>query len=113
MIKYLHTGNDTLLCGITIILFMITFAENRFPDIKHSHDIWHAAKNLGKKIVAAGQNKECRGLLEWSRDVINHFWYSCSCATDVDSFMVSYKHFFSFLSKGKPWQHTCTFFNST
>nr|XP_022301675.1 uncharacterized protein LOC111109742 [Crassostrea virginica] len=61
--------------------------KNRFPDIKHSHDIWHAAKNLGKKIVAAGQNKECRGLLEWSRDVINHFWYSCSCATDVDSFM--------------------------
>lgn len=63
--------------------------ENRFPEIKHSHDIWHAAKNLGKKIVAAGQNKECRELLEWSRDIVNHFWYSCSYATDVDSFMVS------------------------
>lgn len=63
--------------------------ENRFPEIKHSHDIWHAAKNLGKKVVAAGQNKECRELLEWSRDIVNHFWYSCSYATDVDSFMVS------------------------
>lgn len=61
--------------------------KNRFPEIKHSHDIWHAAKNLGKKIVAAGQNKECKELLGWSRDIVNHFWYSCSYATDVDSFM--------------------------
>ncbi|XP_055998952.1 uncharacterized protein LOC130047616 [Ostrea edulis] len=61
--------------------------KNRFPEIKHSHDIWHAAKNLGKKVVAAGQSKECRPLLEWSRDIINHFWHACSLATDVDSFM--------------------------
>ncbi|XP_055999261.1 uncharacterized protein LOC125649364 [Ostrea edulis] len=64
--------------------------KNRFPEIKHSHDIWHAAKNLGKKVVAAGQSKECRPLLEWSRDIINHFWHACSLATDVDSFMVCF-----------------------
>ncbi|XP_062581910.1 uncharacterized protein LOC134243692 [Saccostrea cucullata] len=61
--------------------------KNRFPDIKHSHDIWHAAKNLGKKVVAAGQAKECRSLIDWSKDIVNHFWYTCSSATDVDSFL--------------------------
>lgn len=25
--------------------------ECQYPQIKHSHDIWHAAKNLGEKIV--------------------------------------------------------------
>ncbi|XP_048768864.2 uncharacterized protein LOC125675325 [Ostrea edulis] len=61
--------------------------KNRFPDIKHSHDIWHVAKNLGKKIVAAGQTKECRSLIDWSKDIVNHFWYTCSSARNRDRFM--------------------------
>jgi hypothetical protein len=46
------------------------------------------AKNLGKKIVAAGQAKECRSLTDWSRDIVNHFWFTCSSARDRDTFMV-------------------------
>jgi hypothetical protein len=73
---------------LSINFGFIFSSENRFPEIKHSHDIWHVAKNLGKKIVAAGQNKDCRPLLQWSRDIVNHFWHACHLATDVDSFMV-------------------------
>jgi hypothetical protein len=28
-----------------------SFSEKEKPNIKHSFDIWHGAKNLGKKIV--------------------------------------------------------------
>lgn len=27
------------------------FAEKQYSEIHHSHDIWHAAKNLGKKVL--------------------------------------------------------------
>lgn len=33
-------------------LLWFSIAEKDYPDIKHSHDIWHAAKNLGKKLLA-------------------------------------------------------------
>ena len=34
-----------------MIIFLFLFPEKDFPQIKHSHDIWHAAKNIGKKII--------------------------------------------------------------
>ncbi|XP_070552057.1 uncharacterized protein [Ptychodera flava] len=61
--------------------------KKSYPGIKHSHDMWHAAKNLCKKIVKAGQNKECKGLLKWTSHIVNHFWYSCQKASGIDEFL--------------------------
>ncbi|KAK3090502.1 hypothetical protein FSP39_012352 [Pinctada imbricata] len=36
----------------TIGLLLCIVSERQFTHIKHSHDIWHVAKNLGKKLVA-------------------------------------------------------------
>ncbi|XP_022339797.1 uncharacterized protein LOC111134747 [Crassostrea virginica] len=58
-----------------------------YSHIKHSHDIWHAAKNLGKKLISAGQEKNCRELQTWSKDIVNHFWYTCKTADNLDEFM--------------------------
>ncbi|XP_061191774.1 uncharacterized protein LOC133200021 [Saccostrea echinata] len=55
--------------------------------ITHSHDIWHAAKNLGKKLISAGQEKSCKDLQKWSKDIVNHFWYICKTANILDEFM--------------------------
>ncbi|XP_077978404.1 uncharacterized protein LOC144433886 [Glandiceps talaboti] len=61
--------------------------KKNYQDIVHSLDIWHAAKNLGKKIIKAGQNKECKPLLKWSRHIVNHFWYCCKKATTYEEFL--------------------------
>ncbi|XP_019642687.1 PREDICTED: uncharacterized protein LOC109483971 [Branchiostoma belcheri] len=45
--------------------------------IFHSLDVWHGAKNLLKKIVAAGQERGCTELKKWASHIINHFWRSC------------------------------------
>ncbi|CAC5421377.1 unnamed protein product [Mytilus coruscus] len=61
-----------------------------FPNIKHSFDIWHGAKNLGKKVIKvglAGQEKEKKCLLEWTRDIVNHFWYSADVSKSIQEFM--------------------------
>lgn len=37
-----------LLC---FLIYVTNFAEKQYPDIYQSHDIWHAAKNMGEKIL--------------------------------------------------------------
>ncbi|XP_062568780.1 uncharacterized protein LOC134230925 [Saccostrea cucullata] len=61
--------------------------KRQYSHIKHSHDIWHAAKNLGKKIIAAGQEKSCKELLQWSTDIVNHFWHCCKVASTYEEFL--------------------------
>ena len=47
--------NFIFLLLLIILIFLLT--EKDFPQIKHSHDIWHAAKNIGKKIVKVNKKR--------------------------------------------------------
>ncbi|XP_059917444.1 uncharacterized protein LOC132464840 [Gadus macrocephalus] len=62
--------------------------KGRFKDsgVRHTLDIWHGSKNLGKKIHAAGLRKGCSILLTWSKEICNHFWYCCKTAQNIDQF---------------------------
>ncbi|XP_062380313.1 uncharacterized protein LOC134068643 [Sardina pilchardus] len=55
--------------------------------IHHSLDIWHGAKNLSKKIAAAGKLKGQSILLHWLKDVVNHFWWCCKTADTFQQFL--------------------------
>ncbi|KAI8502456.1 hypothetical protein Bbelb_200440 [Branchiostoma belcheri] len=54
-------------------------------------DVWHGAKNLIKKLIAAGQEKSCTDLKQWTRDIINHFWWCCNKASTFGEFIVLWK----------------------
>ncbi|KAL3874181.1 hypothetical protein ACJMK2_037228 [Sinanodonta woodiana] len=74
-----------------------------YPTIKHSHHIWHVAKNLGKKIMKVrilssppiihqsrklvAKQKENGVLLQWFKVIINHFWFSCKTASNYEQFL--------------------------
>ncbi|KAK7883964.1 hypothetical protein WMY93_027087 [Mugilogobius chulae] len=64
------------------------FRTGMFKDsgVEHTYDMWHGAKNLGKKIHAAGQQKGCSILLQWAKDICNHFWFCCNKARTYDEF---------------------------
>lgn len=47
-----------------------------YPDMKHSWDMWHGSKNLGKKLCAAAMEKGNNKLKPWISDIVNHFYYS-------------------------------------
>ena len=38
----------------------------------------------------AGQEKDKKNILEWTRDIVNHFWFSADVAKSVQEFMVCY-----------------------
>ncbi|KAK3085827.1 hypothetical protein FSP39_009247 [Pinctada imbricata] len=61
--------------------------KREFPNIKHSFDVWHGTKNLGKKIMAQGQERSKSQLLTWSKDIVNHFWYCAEKALTTEEFL--------------------------
>ncbi|XP_034552411.1 uncharacterized protein LOC117821945 [Notolabrus celidotus] len=56
--------------------------------LTHSLDIWHAAKNLAKKLHAAGSVKLQSGIHQWMRHIVNHFWYCCKHAVTEEKFKI-------------------------
>ncbi|XP_063051991.1 uncharacterized protein LOC134446516 [Engraulis encrasicolus] len=55
--------------------------------IHHSLDMWHGAKNLAKKIAAASKVKGQSILLNWLKDITNHFWWCCKTADTYAEFL--------------------------
>lgn len=51
--------------------------------LKHSLDIWHAAKILGKKIQDPKIPRS-----PWIKDIMNHFWYCAKQASFEEQFKV-------------------------
>jgi hypothetical protein len=37
----------------------------------------------------AGQEKKNKGLLDWTKDVVNHYWYTAQTCTTKEDFVVS------------------------
>uniref|UniRef100_A0AAV2J8S4 Uncharacterized protein n=1 Tax=Knipowitschia caucasica TaxID=637954 RepID=A0AAV2J8S4_KNICA len=54
--------------------------------VEYSFDMWHGAKNLGKRIHASGQQRDCKILLQWKKDICNHFWFCCKVADNYERF---------------------------
>ncbi|XP_073341823.1 uncharacterized protein [Pagrus major] len=54
--------------------------------VRHTLDMWHGSKSLGKRIHAAGQQKGCAILQMWTKDICNHFWYCCKTADTYTEF---------------------------
>ncbi|XP_078329915.1 uncharacterized protein LOC111101498 [Crassostrea virginica] len=69
------------------VILLIFFLESDYLNIKHSFDIWHGSKNLGKKIIRAGQEKLKKPILQWTREVVNQFWFCASKANSEDEFI--------------------------
>ncbi|XP_061167182.1 uncharacterized protein LOC133176022 [Saccostrea echinata] len=60
-----------------------------YPEIKHSFDIWHGSKNLGKKLIKVRQDKKNKKkpILQWTREIVNHFWFCSSVANTEEEFI--------------------------
>ncbi|XP_063956776.1 uncharacterized protein LOC129269419 isoform X1 [Lytechinus pictus] len=58
-----------------------------YPELRHSWDIWHGAKNLGKKLTKAASTAKTKPLRYWVKRLVNHFWHCAeTCEGKVDLF---------------------------
>ena len=48
------------------------------PNIDHQCDVWHIAKNIKKRLLAASKKASCKILKKWIKSIDNHFWWACA-----------------------------------
>jgi hypothetical protein len=59
--------------------------KRNLPPIKHSFDVWHYIKSVGKDLFVASKLKNCRSLGLWTRSIRNMMWYSMAeCKGDAE-----------------------------
>uniref|UniRef100_A0AAV2J0G2 THAP-type domain-containing protein n=1 Tax=Knipowitschia caucasica TaxID=637954 RepID=A0AAV2J0G2_KNICA len=56
------------------------------PDIKHSVDVWHLDKGLGKKLLAFSKERDCGLVSEWKQSISKHIYW---CANNGDGYVLS------------------------
>ncbi|XP_072006315.1 uncharacterized protein [Engystomops pustulosus] len=50
--------------------------RENYKEIIHEFDVWHMAKSIGKKMLAASKVRSCSTLSAWIAPVKNHLWWS-------------------------------------
>ncbi|KAH3723948.1 hypothetical protein DPMN_049746 [Dreissena polymorpha] len=77
--------------------------KKKYPEIKHSHDIWHAAKNLGKRLGKIVKKKANQILIPWLKDIVNHFWFACSKADSYEEFLSIWRGVLHHITNKHEW----------
>ena len=55
------------------------------PEIEHQFDVWHFAKNIKKKLTAAGKETSWKIINKWVKSIGNHLWWYCAtCGGDAE-----------------------------
>ena len=55
------------------------------PEIEHQFDIWHFAKNIKQRLIAASKKTSCKIIEKWIRSIGNHLWWACAtCEGDSE-----------------------------
>ncbi|XP_039539661.1 uncharacterized protein LOC120487527 isoform X2 [Pimephales promelas] len=81
--------------------------RGRYKNIHHSLDIWHAAKNLGKKLRRAGTMKNQNSILAWMKDIVNHFWYCCKQSLSEEQFKMMWHGVLHHVRNQHSWATGC------
>ncbi|XP_061190833.1 uncharacterized protein LOC133198949 [Saccostrea echinata] len=62
--------------------------RENLTETTHYYDVWHVAKGLKKKILAASKQKECENLAKWIKSLTNHlYWVAASTPDGNGDFM--------------------------
>jgi len=60
-----------------------TLLRQEYPEISHQFDVWHVAKNVGKKLHQKALKKNASDLMPWIHSVTNHlYWSTQTCNGD-------------------------------
>eukprot|EP00105_Crassostrea_gigas_P027708 XP_011449140.1 PREDICTED: uncharacterized protein LOC105343451 [Crassostrea gigas] len=58
--------------------------KENLPQTTHYYDVWHVAKGLTKKILAASKLKECEDIFGWNKSLTNHLYWVAASTPDGD-----------------------------
>ena len=82
---------------------IIKYMREEHPDKKHSNDVWHAAKNLAKRLTKAASKADFRDINPWIRDIVTHFWFCCQVSETYEQFVARWKGILYHVSGKHEW----------
>ena len=60
-------------------------SETMLPGVRYSFDVWHAAKNVGKRLNAYAVKAKYKKLRPWISHLKNHFWWCARTSEGNDA----------------------------
>ncbi|XP_049517016.1 uncharacterized protein LOC119440580 [Dermacentor silvarum] len=54
------------------------FMRKEKSEIIHEFDVWHVAKGINRKLIAASKKAGCEDLVLWTKSIVNHLYWSAS-----------------------------------
>ncbi|XP_041427106.1 uncharacterized protein LOC121396333 [Xenopus laevis] len=74
--------------------------------IAHEFDMWHYAKSLKKRLVAASRKRNCSAIAEWIPAITNHLWWSSSkCDGDLCMMRERWQSVVLHITDQHEWDH--------
>lgn len=67
------------------------YMRESHPGKDHTFEIWHAAKNLGKRLSKVCDRKENKDARYWIKDIVKHFWYCVETSESHNEFVAKWK----------------------
>ena len=80
------------------------YVREQHPNKKHTHDVWHSAKGLSKKLTKAAKKKENSDIQPWIKDIITHFWYCIKVSDSYLDFVSRWKGILHHVSGKHTWR---------
>ncbi|XP_072172010.1 LOW QUALITY PROTEIN: uncharacterized protein [Diadema setosum] len=78
-----------------------------YREIIHSWDVWHGAKNVGKKVSKASNLAAQRSLKYWTKHIVNHFWFCAkTCEGNPDVFLSKWRGLVHHVTNKHDWTIT-------
>ncbi|XP_046843252.1 uncharacterized protein LOC124437312 isoform X2 [Xenia sp. Carnegie-2017] len=59
-----------------------SYMSKQRPKIEHYFDVWHVAKGIKKKILAASKKSGCKLLSDWAQLISNHVYWCAASNND-------------------------------
>ncbi|PIK35765.1 hypothetical protein BSL78_27409 [Apostichopus japonicus] len=88
-----YQDTDSIVTRMVYLKFFFSvYCTEGLEGTTHSFDVWHGAKNIGKKLSEAAKKARNRPLMPWISDITRHFWY-CSQHADgsADTFFANWR----------------------
>jgi hypothetical protein len=59
--------------------------KRSYPAIEHQFDVWHVAKNVGKRLRQKASKRDAEELMPWIKSITNHlYWAAQTCDEDPE-----------------------------
>ena len=80
------------------------YMGDKHPQKKHTHDVWHPANGLSKKLGKLAEKKENEDMKPWTKHIVTHFWHCVKTSNTYSEFVALWKGVLHHIAGEHSWK---------